>query len=292
MPLAPRSALAAVLGASLFAGCGGSLDASRRLEPARRAASCERISEAALSARRVETRGGADVFATMPRDVRRVAEAARLDDATLADRTAILERAILLQAEISAAGAEVDCLADQLEDLQDEMDDRAAAFTLTVTLASIAVAALTGTVSGILDLTMDEEAVSLTVQIAGGATATALGVIAFFPPDQTVTLDHERNLLRAVHELDEEAVRSGLVLELLRAPRGGGPSPRETLELRWADLLEPLGPDAPARFFGDGGPYDREALHAREVALELLEAEIALVRQDLELLLRFLLRRP
>ncbi|UJR82774.1 hypothetical protein [Sandaracinus amylolyticus] len=277
----------------LVAGCGGSLDRVRHLEPMRRADSCARITDVPWTA--LDRAAGSDRtrIDAMPDDVRRVAEAARLDDAMLGDRIVLVEHLLVLHADLGGAIAEVDCLSDQLEDLQAELADREAAFSLTVTLVSIAVGALTATASGVIDLATHDDLVSAVVQIIGGAAATALGVIAFFPPNETLTLEHDRNVLRVVRDARDadDVTRAPFVMRMLVAPRVDGPSPRETLERRWSDTFALVDDDMPALIFGNGGRYDRDALRTREVVLEQLEAELQLLRQDYELLSRYLFER-
>ncbi|WP_157068862.1 hypothetical protein [Sandaracinus amylolyticus] len=292
MRLAPCAR--SVLLVAVLAGCGGSLDRVRHLEPVRRAASCARITDVPWTA--LDRAAGADRtrVEAMPDDVRRVADAARLDDAMLGDQVVLVEHLLVLHADLGGAIAEVDCLSDQLEDLQSELAERESAFSLTLTLVSIGVGALTAIASGVIDLVSDDDISSPIIQIVGGVGATALGVIAFFPPDESVTLDHERNVLRVVRDARdaEDVMRAPFVMRLLVAPRVDGPSPRDELERRWSDTFALVDDDMPALLFGNGGRYDREALRTRELVLEQLEAELQLLRQDFELLSRFLFERP
>ena len=288
----PRRASALAVGVSivLTPGCGGAIATSGRLERARDASECARVPEEVRAARSdVEPRRAA-LSAEMPGPVRRVAEAARIDDVQLADRTRVLERVLLLRTEIDAALGELGCVDDQLEALQEELDERQSDFELVFTISSIATGALAAVLAGVLDLTHPDSAAAPVVGIVGGVASASLGILAFWAPDQTVELVHGRNLLRAVR--DEAAVDagtfSGFITRSFEAPRDGAPSPRDTLRASWRDTLADLDPATAAIFFGNGGRYDREMLRLREVTVEDLEVEVQLIRQDLELLLRFL----
>lgn len=278
-------------------GCGGSLSTSTRLRRARTADACAHVPDEFRVAR--GGGGGEDaapdaassaLSIEMPASVRRVAEAARLDDAQLADRTYVLERVLLLQAELGAAEAELSCLDDQLETLQEELASNREDFELAFTLASIAVGALGSIVAGVLELSLPDSPAAPIAGIVGGVASAGLGLVAFWAPRESVELEHERNLLAALrgHEAIEDGLLSGFVLRALDAPRGTAPSARDALRAAWEESLAELDPRALEILFGPGGRYDADLLAAREVALEQLETEILQIRQDLELLLRFL----
>jgi hypothetical protein len=228
------------------------------------------------------------MLASLSPDAQRVARAAGLDADGEHARIENLERLLLLETEVHAAASEIDCLADQIEDLEGELDARESSFELTLTLSSIAAAALTGIAAGIADVSTDSD-IGPWIQIGGGVLSAALGALAFFPPRESVELEHSRNVLRAIERDDNDATLPRFVLELLELPRAEGPSPRALLRARWSELLEQEG--TYALMFGDGGVYDIETLRLREHLLELLETEIQLEAQDIELLLRELYGR-
>lgn len=269
-------------------GCGGTIRPSGRLDRARLASSCARVPDAARMARVDDE--PPEVVPGLSPEIRRVVVAARLDASTLADRTARLERFLLLQAELDAAVSEVGCLDDQLEDLQAELEQRQGEFELTLTLSSIVVGALAGIVGGVLDYVEVDARIPATVAIAGGVGSAVLGVFALLPPEHSIELVHERNVLRAVwnEERARDATLPRFVAALLDAPEEDGESPSDSLRARWAEVTEPLGEQGGALLLGDGGSYDLAALQVRELVLELLELSIRLQQQDLETLLRHL----
>jgi len=270
-------------------GCGGTLRPSGRLDRARYASSCARVPASVRAARHdVEPRDLA-LPPDMDPDIRRVAEAARLDPETRASPTRRLQRIMLLQAEVDAAASEVACLDDQLEALEDELESRQDDFELTLTLSSIVVGAISTIAASTLDLVGVEGIASPLIQIGGGVVSGLLGGLALLPLNESFELEHERNVLRAVWDPDERAqgTVSRFVSALLSEPRADGQSPRDVLLSRFTEAMEALGPGGEALLLGNGGRYGLEALRTRELAIELLETEIALQRQDLELLLRF-----
>lgn len=272
-----------------LSGCGGTLRVSERLDRARRAESCARVPVAVRAARYRTEPPELELPPDMDPDVRRVAEAARLDSETLHRPARRLERIMLLQAEIDAAASEISCLDDQLEALEDELESRQSNYELTLTLASIAVGAVSTIVASAVDLTGSDSIASPLIQLGGGVVSGVLGGLALFPLNEAFELEHERNVLRAVWDPESgaEGTLSRFVVELLRAPRKNGISPKDELRAELTELASLLGEDGEALLLGDGGRYDLQAIQARELALELLETQISLQRQDLELLLRY-----
>ncbi len=280
-----------MIGVALVVGCAAPLSGAR-LERARDASQCVRISEALRE--RSDERPPAVLSAELPDEVRRVLVTARIDDERLADRREVFERVMVLQAEVDSTASELSCLDDQLESLHDELEDRARAFELGLTVSSIAVGALAGVAAGILELSTEDSPAPEITGIVGGIASATLGIAAFFPPAESVELVHERNLLNAIREgaAAARATFPGFVASLLDAPRADGVRPREQLQAGWRETFEGTDPSTVELFFGRGGRYDLSMLRLREQAIEQLETEIELARQDLKLLLRYLYASP
>lgn len=280
-----------VIGVALVVGCAAPLRGAR-LERARDASQCVRISEALRE--RSDERPPAVLSAELPDEVRRVLVTAGIDDERLADRREVFERVMVLQAEVDSTASELSCLDDQLESLHDELEDRARAFELGLTVSSIAVGALAGVAAGILELSTEDSPAPEITGIVGGIASATLGIAAFFPPAESVELVHERNLLNAIREgaAAARATFPGFVAGLLDAPRADGVRPREQLQAGWRETFEGTDPSTVELFFGRGGRYDLSMLRLREQAIEQLETEIELARQDLKLLLRYLYASP
>ena len=280
-----------MIGVALLAlACGGPLAGSARLERARHASECARVPHAVRDARGRDEPAPGVISAGLPDEVRRVALAARLDDERLADRDYLIERVMLLQAEIDATSAELSCLDDQLESLHDELDDRERDYELIFTVSSVALGALAALAAGVLDLVTTDSPAPAITGIVGGVGSATLGIAAFLPPTETVELVHERNLLSAIREgaARAEGTFPRFVATLLDSPRASGESPRARIQAGWRETFEGVAPATTEVFFGRGGRYNLAMLQARELAIEEIETEIELARQDLELLLRYL----
>lgn len=285
-----RRPLALFVIALPFTGCGAPLAGSARLERARHAVECARVPQEVREVRRAEGSEPQVLTAELPEDVRRVAVAARFDDEQLADRTHVLERVLLLRSEVDAVSAEISCLDDQLEALQDALEDQVHRFELSFTVSSIALGAIAAVAAGILDLVAPDSPGSAIAGIIGGVGSAGLGLAAFLSPTETVELKHNRNLLRATRQ-DADTTDGTLprfITRLLHAPRADGTSPRDRIQAGWDEVFHGIAPATTEVFFGNGGAYDLAMLGLRERAIETLEIEIELVRQDIELLLRHL----
>lgn len=206
-------------------------------------------------------------------------------------------RILLAFLDVARTAAEADCeeeRADQLADgLQEIRDQRIRRYTLIAIVGD----AMIGIVSGGLGLALQATA-SEAVAILGGSVATWFGLGAFFD-DTRYEFHHTRNLLQDLWIGPQESTLiPTTVWRHLTRPLSGDPqqySLRESLILRWRQdgRLGEVGSEREQRrialFFGDGGSYDIEDLRARAAMLDLLEADINLMSQDLEQLLEEIL---
>jgi hypothetical protein len=199
-----------------------------------------------------------------------------------------------LESEVSSALSEIACLDDALEGLQVEIESHARRKELQLTLASLGVGLAASVAAGVVDLTAPESSASPIVSISGGVVAAGLGAAALAYPTPTVELEHERNVLGDIWSGGKGKTLSPFVWRMLQSPREDGSTPREQLRTRFSEVLEATEPGAERRaslqalLFGTGGVYGAETLRLREVLLEQVEAEVALMDQDLAMLLRAL----
>jgi hypothetical protein len=202
-----------------------------------------------------------------------------------------------LHSQLASVLFEVDCTGDAIEDLLHHFEQRARARELKLTIASLVVGAAAGVVAGVWDA-KDREGNGPPITAAVGAGATALlGVSAFIPHEQRVTLDHERNLVSPiVRGEDSSHVYPTFVFRLLTSPVAPGQvTPRDELVKRWDDLLaQTLAPEqrAPHKQLlgGSGGVYSDDLLGLRQAMLDQLESRISALYRDLEVLQRYLAR--
>lgn len=244
--------------------------------------------------------GARDLVMQVPaleREVAQNAEGAILR--LLRVRQQLSDRILLAFLDVARTAAEADCeeeRADQLADRLQEVRDKR---IRRQTLIAIVGDAMIGIVSGALSLALQATASAATA-ILGGSVATGFGMAAFFD-STSYEFQHERNLLREVWEGQEHPSLIPLsVWRYLNQPLSEDParrSLRETLITRWRQdgRLGEAGSETEQRritlFFGQGGSYDIEDLRARAAMLDLLEADINLMSQDLERFMQEVLAR-
>lgn len=228
----------------------------------------------------------------VPADVARIARAGNLI-AGESHRRRLL-RLLSLKNEVSSALSEVACLDDALEGLQGEVESQARSRETRITLASLGVGLAAGVAAGVADLTASESSAGPIIAISGGLAAGGLGAVALVYPAPTVVLEHRENVLQDVWSGGTGASLAPFVWRLLDAPREDGVSPRGALLAHWREVLEGAEPSPEGRqalealLFGPGGIYDAESLRIREVLFEYLEVQVALMNQELSLLVRYL----
>ncbi len=212
-------------------------------------------------------------------------------------RQELSDRLLLAFFDVARTAAEADCEEERADQLADRLQETRDRRVRTQTLIAIIGDALVGVLSGGLSLAGHETAAAAGA-ISGGVLATAFGTSALFSGVQH-DFRHPRNLLREVWEApDEPTLIPRSVWRFLNRPLTDDPegrSLRETLISRWRQhgrLGEP-GSDTEQRrialFFGEGGLYEIEELRARAAMLDLLEADVNLMSQDLERLLQEIL---
>jgi hypothetical protein len=210
-------------------------------------------------------------------------------------RQRLSDHILLALLDVKSAAAEADCeeeRADQLADrLQEGRDQRVRRLTIFAVLGG----GLVGILAGAL-------ATADPASIAGGIAAIVAGVVssgfgtAALSDESRYVFKHERNLLREIWEgPDRPALFPETVWRYLNQPMMEDPdhhSLRETLITRWRQhgRLGEAGSATEQRrlalFFGQGGTYEIEDLRARAAMLDLLEADVNLMSQDLEQLMQ------
>jgi hypothetical protein len=254
-----------------------------------------------LSARSLQT---LDTLGLRPAMARLVLARERVEvegDAVLVElvsaRQSLQAKLNLVDLEISAVAAEIDCHEEVAGSIARSLRARNEARARGFTAAAISVGAVFGITAGALELA-DYGRASGGVAIAGGITEVGLGLGFLWTRGGSVFLPIERNFLHEIWEGSEQArLFPPTVWALLQAPRGNGRvSMREELVTRWR-TSEQLGRIDSARrrdrialqFAPSGGRYDIDALELRTELLDQLEAELNLLSADLHELLREIL---
>jgi hypothetical protein len=210
-------------------------------------------------------------------------------------RQLVGERIMLAMLDANAAVAELDCEGERGDQLQTRLQGIESRRARRLTLASILAGALTAGMTGGLSLGAQETAASL-AGIVGGATEASLAGSLLFG-GASGPLRTERNMLAELWERPEQArlypetVWRYLTRRRNGADGQGGTSVADVLVAEWraGDRFGPPGSEEErariALLFGPGGTYSIEDLEVREALLELVQAGVALMSQDLRLLL-------
>lgn len=206
----------------------------------------------------------------------------------------LLNRIVLAILEVARTAAEADCEEERADQLADRLQDVRDKRIRRQTLIAIVGDAMIGIVAGGLSLALQETASAATA-ILGGSVATGFGLAAFFD-DSRHEFQHQRNLLAEIWEgRADSSLFPRSVWRYLNRPLLDDPehrSLRDALVLRWRQdgRLGEGGSETERRrielFFGRGGAYEIEDLRARAAMLDLLEADVNLMSQDLERLMQ------
>jgi hypothetical protein len=248
----------------------------------------------------------------VPEEVRRTARAAGLepllarliharkvapDDRSVelvAMRLQVVMRISTLEIELDSLLFEAECTGNQMETVLNELDRRQRKQELTLTIASIAVAALAGLGAGLWDLRGDSVRGPAALGIAGGMATAVLGGAAFVPARGRVVFPHPRNLFGPILTgADPEQLYPAFVFRMLATANGPGDStPRHELLRDWQGIIDDSIPE-PRRelarqvLYGAGGVYDGDLVDVRERMYDALESQLNAFDRDLELLYRF-----
>ena len=206
----------------------------------------------------------------------------------------ISNRILLAFLDVARTAAEADCEEERADQLADRLQEARDKRIRHQTLIAIVGDAMIGIVAGGLSLALEATASAATA-ILGGTVATGFGLAAFFD-DTRYEFRHPRNILKEVWEGPEEpTLIPKSVWRHLNRPLIDDPdrrSLRETLIVRWRrdGRFGEVGSHTEQRrillFFGEGGSYEIEDLRARAAMLDLLEADVNLMSQDLEQLMQ------
>jgi len=196
-------------------------------------------------------------------------------------------QARLMQGMLEAAGtmAALDCegeRGDQLRGLLQAREDRR---NRRLSIASIALGAATATVTGGLSIAGAATAADIAA-IAGGVGEATAGA-GLLVVREEAELTHRRNLLAEVVRPDGATQLPPLVRRHLMRERPDGPPLAARILAQWegGPLAEEEGGARRALILGEGGRYGVAELSARDAMLDLLEAQVALMNRELQLLL-------
>ena len=215
-------------------------------------------------------------------------------------RLAISNRIQLAMLDVSSTLAVIDCEGERGDALRVRLEAAEDRRARQLGLVSILVGATTAALTGGLSL----GGASAGGDIAGivGGTAEASVATALLFGETSGTLRTERNLLREVwerpprSELFPNTVWRYLTRRPLDAPNRASPAETVAAEWRTGDRFGSSGSQSERRrialLFGPGGTYTVQELEMRDAMLDLLEASIALMSEELRILVIALAEWP
>jgi len=203
----------------------------------------------------------------------------------------INQRINISSLEISAVASEMDCeeeRADQIATyLKGKEDDAETKFTV----GAIVVGAAGAITAGVLFANGDDSNVPELIGIGTGLTEGTLGMMILLNK-RKAEFYHPRNALREIWEAHDTStifpVPVWYYLNYFNPNRPDQPSLRYQIIERWMNFGQISAAKSKRKrnlidvYFGEGGKYTAEQLHARANMLDQLEAHINLMKQDLK----------
>jgi hypothetical protein len=216
----------------------------------------------------------------------------------LAVRQEALGRILLALIAVSSTTAHVSCEIERTYEVADRMKNAENARVKQQTLWAVILGAGAAVASGGFSIAATSTAAEGIASIVGGTIAGSLGISALYQESEQ-HFEHRDNILREAWEKPPKPEYfPPSIWEFLNRPMKADPesrSFREELVDGWRQegRLGAVGSDEERRrielLFADGGIYRSSDLVVRGQMLDMLRATVALMNQDLELLIRELM---
>ena len=204
-------------------------------------------------------------------------------------------RILLAIIAVSSTTAHVSCEIERTYEVADRLKNAETARVKQQTLWAVIIGAGAAVASGGFSIAATPSAAEGIASIIGGTIAGTLGISALYQESKQ-DFEHHDNILREVWEKpDQPDYFPPSVWEFLNRPMkqdAGSRTFREELIDGWRQegRLGAVGSDEErlriALLFADGGVYRSSDLVVRGQMLDMLRATVALMNQDLELLIR------
>ena len=211
----------------------------------------------------------------------------------LAQRNEIFELKFHINQKISLAKIEIDAFVSEL-DCEGERADLAAVYLddinsnkiNSLTIGSMIIGALTTVATAI---TSDDN-IEATVGIAGGLVSVGLSAFTISPKGKKIDFNHPKNTLSPIwFENDSEDCYPGFIWKIFQIKELNS---QENLTLmqstknRWNEFV--IGDDLDAKneslYFGHGGEYTAEQLHARSEMMDQVKSSVRYINQLISIL--------
>jgi hypothetical protein len=207
----------------------------------------------------------------------------------------VLARIQEAQLAIAGTRAELDCAAESARQVADYLGRKQSSTVQSLTIGSIAAAALSSIVGVFLSTRQASDATQDAAAVAGGVLSGGLGLGSLYVHAHAL-YPHPRNLLADVwFGPKDSAAYPRIVWGYFSQPvfSNDQRAPiREKILERWNQFEEirKNDPETVALLFGPGGTYDAGTLRLRATMLDEVKAEVELMNQDIAALAARLFR--
>ncbi|MGQ0811896.1 MAG: hypothetical protein ACT4OO_11830 [Nitrospiraceae bacterium] len=213
----------------------------------------------------------------------------------LSFRVQLLGRLMLAGSEVDSIAAQAGCEEERAHQLADRLQKAQGARIRQQTLIAVVIGGLTNIVTGALGLALAASTAVNIAAVSGGVLGGSFGVAALYD-DPRQEYDTPANLLRELWDGPQDsALFPQSVWKFLNGPmkaESGSRTFREELIAGWRQEGRLGGPgtkeaeDRTTLMLNEGGLYSVHDLIVRAQMLDMLEATIHLMHQDLEQLIR------
>lgn len=201
-------------------------------------------------------------------------------------RQQIMDRITLTGFEVASVIAELNCEDERNDQLRDRLLSQENERLRNLTVAGMVIGAVTAISSGALQLADNNTAGNI-ISMVGGTSEVGIGIAALNSGD-VGNLNHRRNILGDIwHERANQETFPPVVWNYLTTRSSKTRNTvRENLISLWraSGRLGELDSEEEQRrialIFGEGGQYNADELKTRETMLDLLEAHVSLLNQD------------
>ncbi|MBD2755574.1 hypothetical protein IC230_21910 [Spirosoma sp. BT704] len=201
----------------------------------------------------------------------------------ISKRQQILNRLLLVSTQISGFAAELDCEAEQADQIATYLDQRDTRRIRRLTILSVVIGAVTTVVTSLVHA---DNAIKV-VGIGGGVVSAGLGGLAAFSSDRVVQFSHPRNLLTDIwYQHKQSSIYPPMIWYVLNEKLFSNDdqySISYNTRQRWKNyVLNEASEDRLQLYFGETGNYQADDLHNRADMLNQLQSSIRSINQDLQ----------
>jgi hypothetical protein len=199
----------------------------------------------------------------------------------------IFNRLLLASTEVASLAAELDCESERSKQLANYLDQINDTRIQRLTIASV----ITGAATAIATSVIKNGKSQIAVGISGSIVSAVFGGLAAFSSRQSILFKHHRNLLADIwYENKTSTFYPPFIWFILQGKEfsnTGEHSSIHNIKERWIEegMVEIKNKQQEELYFGTGGKYKADDLHARTNMINQLKAEVRSVNQTLQSLM-------